>query len=108
MLAYGDLVGFGSVPVTEPMGAPHLARFSRDVGYHGAGFANFETSNQNCGIPHLAKNERDVGHPSVPLREKIQTLALVEQADGFQEDVAHDGETLRAQLVHGVLGSVPE
>ncbi len=51
-------------------GAPHLARFSRDVGYHcGRGAASKDRWDpegfrvQSRGIPHLAKNERDVGHP---------------------------------------------
>ncbi len=49
------------------MGAPHLARFSRDVGCHRCDPLSFGV---RCaiqvsvrGIPHLATNERDVGHP---------------------------------------------
>ena len=81
-----------SIPATIA-GCPHLARFSRDVGYHrsspqasfgptgihsvfflGTRFSarNWKTySTRNKlegearGIPRLAKNERDVGHPAV-------------------------------------------
>jgi hypothetical protein len=48
-------------------GAPHLARFLLDVGYHGAHPATpgpITPQDKIRGIPHLAKNERDVGHPT--------------------------------------------
>src|SRR5580704_16861679 len=50
---------------TRPTGAPYLARFSRDVGFHEPKPAlpveqkNFAV--WRSGIPHLAKNERDMG-----------------------------------------------
>jgi hypothetical protein len=49
-------------------GAPYLARFSRDVGYHCSFPLTLDSSEtlsgQHRGIPYLAKNERDMGHPS--------------------------------------------
>ena len=53
-------------PATE-RGAPHLARFSRDVGVTNVDLelliGCWEFRGESGGIPHLAKNERDVGHP---------------------------------------------
>src|ERR1700677_2616994 len=59
------------------MGAPYLARFSRDVGFHcpilatlgpslllQVSISSWRRTVKVRGIPHLAKNERDVGHPS--------------------------------------------
>ena len=50
-------------------GAPHLAGFSRDVGFHGTILAlahGFKASGgypiRIADIPHLAKNQRDVPH----------------------------------------------
>src|SRR5579884_721961 len=37
-----------------------------------------------------------------------QSSALVQQPDGFQHRIANNGETFRAELVHGVLRCVPE
>ncbi len=39
---------------------------------------------------------------------KCFSLTLVEQPDRLQKHIAHDGKALRAQLIHGVLRSVPE
>ncbi len=47
-------------------GAPHLARFSRDVGYHGTFprlSAQPKIAGRHRGIAHLAECERDIGHP---------------------------------------------
>ena len=62
-------------PYQEPSGSlakagcPHLARFSRDVGYHGALPLTLDSPMHLAvnigGIPHLAKNQRDVGHPAL-------------------------------------------
>ena len=70
----------------QSTGAPHLARFLRDVGYHGCqptGFSIPMAENVKVrGIPHLAKNERDVGHPgsirpvSVQPRKALRDLEL--------------------------------
>jgi hypothetical protein len=60
-------------------GAPHLARFSRDVGYrcaqpetHWAGYRHLRCG--FGGIPHLAKNERDVGHPVSVVRTSQEVV----------------------------------
>src|SRR5271168_4452102 len=48
-------------------GAPYLARFWRDVGFHGSHPETPHTQStvrgRHSSVPHLAKNERDVGHP---------------------------------------------
>jgi hypothetical protein len=50
------------------MGAPYLARFSRDVGLTNVDLKLLidceESRGESGGIPHLAKNERDMGHPA--------------------------------------------
>jgi hypothetical protein len=55
-------------------GAPYLARFSRDVGYHGSfpepSLAVIKLEGRRGGIPHLAKNERDMGHPAIVGRDR--------------------------------------
>jgi len=47
----------------------YLARFSRDVGYHGSlpepSLGVIKLEGRRGGIPHLAKNERDMGHPAI-------------------------------------------
>jgi hypothetical protein len=62
------------------MGAPYLARFSRDMGYRKP-YRSLPLVGKNlpverCSIPYLAKNERDMGHPSVILQ--VQALAATE------------------------------
>ena len=49
------------------LGAPHLARFLRDVGLPRHSTLSFAVD------PHLAKNERDVGRPSFVARDAIET-----------------------------------
>src|SRR5271165_3335223 len=51
-------------PATNP-GAPYLARFSRDVGFHctATGIRPGGKGATNGRPPHLAKNQRDMGHP---------------------------------------------
>src|SRR5271155_3209577 len=48
---------------TTTEGAPHLARFSRDVGLTNVDLKLWieceKSRGESCGIPHLAKNERD-------------------------------------------------
>jgi len=55
-------------PDQQLPGAPYLARFLRDVGYHGSfpepSPAVIKLEGRRGGIPHLAKNERDMGHPA--------------------------------------------
>jgi len=47
----------------------YLARFSRDVGYHGSfpepSLAMIKLEGRRGGIRHLAKNELDMGHPAI-------------------------------------------
>src|ERR1700722_14742443 len=53
----------------------HLARFSRDVGYHCARLTFFRHEQKKVevrGIPHLAKNERDMGHPAFVTRRILE------------------------------------
>src|SRR5437899_2988010 len=54
-------------------------------------------------VPHSALRT----HASFPLFRR-QWVHLVQDADGFQNYAARDFQTLRAELVHRVLGCVPE
>src|SRR2546430_5003261 len=54
-------------------------------------------------LPHSALRT----HASFPLFRR-QWVHLVQDADGFQNYAARDFQTLRAELVHRVLGCVPE
>ena len=65
----------------EGRSAPHLARFSRDVGCHCTIpltlFHPMHSAINVGGVPHLAKNERDVGtRPSSGTRARPRTFVL--------------------------------
>jgi hypothetical protein len=74
-----------ALSLPQILGAPHLARFSRDVGYHSPIFVTFKllgalsfgfilrgAAVEIRGIPYLAKNERDMGHPELVCRDRMQ------------------------------------
>ena len=71
--------GSSMVPSRRP-GAPHLARFSRDVGYSQMSTVSApdesRAKGRSSGIPHLAKNVRDVGHPAF-----VRELEVASDAD---------------------------
>ena len=79
------------------VGAPYLARCSRDVGDHSvppAGFRPAGKEHKGSRIPHLANNERDMGHPLVCGREKSPNnarfiLPRVGEAGGQLHGKAH-------------------
>src|SRR5580704_15907050 len=43
-----------------------------------------------------------------PLSDSKGKLPLVQQPNRLQKHLAHDGEALRAQLIHGVLRGMPK
>ncbi len=58
--------GVKNLALLRTLGAPYLARFSRDVGFYctATGIRPGGKGATNGRPPHLAKNVRDMGHPA--------------------------------------------
>ena len=70
----GESLAQGILLAEGPMGAPYLARFSRDVGDHGpspASLSLYLQKTSRFASPHLAKNEPRYGAPIGPRQGEV-------------------------------------
>jgi hypothetical protein len=95
-------LGSKTRPTTQ-RGAPHLARFSRDVGFHRSHPETLHTQStvqgQHSSVPHLAKNERDAPKFLYAALDRTACAAL------FKESRIKTREPMKLHRKSGMWGT---